>query len=687
MSIFKKKDKSPYRHIAKALVPPAAFVAVPDSPAPSPLPMKKSKVIVSPIVPMALFAHKTASAIAMGPSGIDEFELTYNQMKQTSPGEDEVYAQIMKKKTKRKKTESQFIDEERIIPAHSSSIRNQPQSYSPTHEQDAFGSYNKPPSSRGRSKARKKLLPREAEYPLQSPSPEDDYFTDEIPISSLSGSPKGIDDVAARQDALEEAMELRDSQNREIMLKLMRNQQESAIMHDVDGDVTPSLKRRSDQERAHDVAEYMKEHSFASAEEVVMKDNLQELVDENQVLKDTVYRLNSELGRYVGNTSPVRNFADTPRNGDVKKLMSDYHQLPPLFASYDRQLKERDEQIAAYEAKLGIIRKQVGSESPEKLGNLKEQNTLMVEEVQLLMEQLEMMQKQAKDLHVKHVDEVARLSKRLAFTDAELEQAEKDRKLLKEELTDLQEKFDKLKVESSEKIPARDHVAALTRCKTEIEDLNEQHIKELKELLIKLKEAHKEKSELSLKEAEQTAEIKQMEGELDAQKATRMKLTSEIEQLRSSLEAAERREMECQLHLANVIRVAERASCERDTIASVAEREQKSAHRALRQSMREKWELGKMEQTLKQCKVELATRNKDIDDRLREVEDTHVGHMREQELEKARLRKLLQQKQGDLDTMAKSKRQIEVELENVWQAAHNENRQMMEALHKSKIVF
>jgi len=52
----------------------------------------------------------------------------------------------------------------------------------------------------------------------------------------------------------------------------------------------------------------------------------------------------------------------------------------------------------------------------------------------------------------------------------------------------------------------------------------------------------------------------------------------------------------------------------------------------------------------------LASKNKDVNDRLREVEETHVGHMREQELEMLRLRKLLQQKQRDLDDMARSKK-------------------------------
>jgi len=47
-----------------ALVPPAAFAAVPDSPPPNPKGKRhKTKVVASPIGPFALFAHKTGKCI------------------------------------------------------------------------------------------------------------------------------------------------------------------------------------------------------------------------------------------------------------------------------------------------------------------------------------------------------------------------------------------------------------------------------------------------------------------------------------------------------------------------------------------------------------------------------------------------------------------------------------------------
>ena len=80
-------------------------------------------------------------------------------------------------------------------------------------------------------------------------------------------------------------------------------------------------------------------------------------------------------------------------------------------------------------------------------------------------------------------------------------------------------------------------------------------------------------------------------------------LLKQIDDLRADLDDAEGRELECQLHLANVVRVAERAASERATYAAVAEKEQIASEAARRRSMREQWEMGKMEESLKVCDV------------------------------------------------------------------------------------
>ena len=79
-------------------------------------------------------------------------------------------------------------------------------------------------------------------------------------------------------------------------------------------------------------------------------------------------------------------------------------------------------------------------------------------------------------------------------------------------------------------------------------------------------------------------------------------LLREIDNLRSDLDESEERELECQLHLASAVRIAEQAATERTTFAAVAEKEQLASEEAKRRSMREQWELGKMEESLRVCR-------------------------------------------------------------------------------------
>uniref|UniRef100_F6VCK7 Uncharacterized protein n=2 Tax=Ciona intestinalis TaxID=7719 RepID=F6VCK7_CIOIN len=95
MSIFKKRDSSPLRHIGMALVPPAAFTAVPQSPPPTPTTKKrgkKNKILQSPVVPAIMAANITAQAVAMGNQSVEELGLDYDII--MDDYDDETYAQV-----------------------------------------------------------------------------------------------------------------------------------------------------------------------------------------------------------------------------------------------------------------------------------------------------------------------------------------------------------------------------------------------------------------------------------------------------------------------------------------------------------------------------------------------------------------------------------------------------------------
>jgi len=60
--------------------------------------------------------------------------------------------------------------------------------------------------------------------------------------------------------------------------------------------------------------------------------------------------------------------------------------------------------------------------------------------------------------------------------------------------------------------------------------------------------------------------------------------------------------------------------------------------------------------SLQQYRLQIASHNKDVSDRLREVEENHAGQVMQYERKMAHLRRLLSEKQQALDEMASNKR-------------------------------
>ncbi|XP_076809905.1 centrosomal protein of 89 kDa-like isoform X1 [Clavelina lepadiformis] len=735
MSLFKKKDQSPYRHIGMALVPPVAFTAVPDSPPPTPIPPKKKnkrKVVISPILPAMIGANVAAKAIALAKAGneIEHLDVSMESIQRRQSEEDfieedELYARIT---THPKGRAPQSLpqlgaaqihltsDEEDVIgPSSAIAVKT-------VHAAEVYAVPNK--NRTGRSKKRKKnttALVTEEPVKLAQTAPRELFPSNHSTLDQQSNVPSE-QDLSLRQDELEERMKLKDEEMREMIMKMMQNNSPDGKLHEESSPATlrsihakkatlpqENSYQHEDKDLIRDIAAMLKEQSMSGAEGVVLNQQIQEMVDENETLKDAVQRLNVELSRYQAkygtNPDSLEGVKGLPTHGPKQKWLTDAKYLSPLFLSYDQQLETKDEIIASHVHKFSELGKQMEGIlqeneilraatkdrraqpfiTQEKWNNLKEQNSLMVEEIQVQLEQLQLMERKLKEMHSDHINEVSKLTKRLAITDADYQEAEKSRQQLKEGFSSMMEKFEKLQIESSARIPANEYSRAVAQCKSDIEELKENHEREMKEVMKNVKAAHREKSEALLQVSEVTANNKKLKGEIDALKMSQKSKEEKIERLQFDLEEVEKREIESQLHLANMVRLAEKASTERATFAAVAEQEQRTSQHALRQTMREKWEMGRMEESLKQHRLQLASHRKDATDRLREVEDTHTGQLMEYERKMTHLRKMLQQKQQALDDMATNKRQIEKQLENVWQAASSENRRIMEALHRSKI--
>ncbi|XP_078492112.1 centrosomal protein of 89 kDa-like [Ciona intestinalis] len=715
MSLFKKRDSSPLRHIGMALVPPAAFTAVPHSPPPTPTTKKKgrkNKILRSPVIPAIMAANVTAQAVAMGNQSMEELGLDYDII--MDDYDDETYAQVTQQRAS-----TSYHDNDDAYYDDTVKVEDL---YAKPHKERANKTRNK------LSRKSKKLDP----HPQYSSA--QDGFVGDSPETSLKfvgnppethgnfptnphsihgNSPAGASPSTPGNSPTHpnelERLKLKENETREIILGLMADNRRlksgKSPKRNRNQPTTTTFPMKIFQAKILNkfwicftttVSHHIRGIPTLTplhpggAGSIVMKQEVQTLVDENHVLKDGIRRLNNELASYQGGEAP-----DVGTNEDP--WFTDVSHLNPLFVSYDKQLNDKDDVIIKYQSELSALMKQmkvviaenevlhsatqqIRAEpiiSQQKWNNLKNQNSLLMEEINNLMQQLELMKGKMQELHETNVEEVASLTNQLSATNAAFQAADKESKILKNENKSLNEEIKKLKIEIGEKISMAEHDQEVALLTNDIKCLKENLEKQTKNLNSKLRELQNTKSKLSLDFAETSAENIQLKEERRIFVEDQKKHWGEIEHLRRSLEESEHRELDCQRHLSNVVRLAEQAAMERAMMVGVAEREQMMSQQVLHDSLKGKWELGKMEQTLKQCKVKMASQSNEVGARLDEVEQSHLGHLMEYERKMKKLQRVLEQKQRLLDDMRRSKIEMENEIENVWRAASKENYRML----------
>lgn len=92
---------------------------------------------------------------------------------------------------------------------------------------------------------------------------------------------------------------------------------------------------------------------------------------------------------------------------------------------------------------------------------------------------------------------------------------------------------------------------------------------------------------------------------------------------------------------------------------------------------------GKMEEKLKLYKLKAAAKINTVAGRLKEQDEVFMNQKKEYEREINHLRLLLQEKEHNLYDIATEKREVEDELEIVWQSANSENDRMKTVLKKT----
>lgn len=462
------------------------------------------------------------------------------------------------------------------------------------------------------------------------------------------------------------------------------------------------LKGMEKEKRKLKEAEKASSQEVAAPELLYLRKQAQELVDENDGLKMTVHRLNVELSRYQTKFRHLSkeeslNIEGLPSKGPIPPWLLDIKYLSPLLLAYEDIMKEKDELNATLKEEMRMFRMRVqevvkeneelhqelnksSAVTSEEWRQLQTQAKLVLEENKLLLEQLEIQQRKAKESHQEHLQEVSKLTKQLMLLETKTQGQEKELVENREQLEILRAKCRELKTHSDGKIAMEVHKSIVNELKSQLQKEEEKERAEMEELMEKLTVLQAQKKSLLLEKNSLTEQNKALEAELERAQKINRKSQKKIEVLKKQVEKAMGNEMSAHQYLANLVGLAENITQERDSLMCLAKCLESEKDGVLNKVIKSHIRLGKLEEKVKGYKKQAALKLGDISHRLLEQQEDFAGKTAQYRQEMRHLHQVLKDKQEVLDQALQQNREMEGELEVIWESTFRENRRIRELL-------
>ncbi|KAM9182859.1 centrosomal protein of 89 kDa [Mergus octosetaceus] len=464
------------------------------------------------------------------------------------------------------------------------------------------------------------------------------------------------------------------------------------------------LKRLEEENRK--LKEAAKIHKEEEATELLsLRQQAQELVDENDALKMTVHRLNVELSRYQTKFRPLLQeehlkIKSLPMKGPPPPWLLDMKYLSPLLLAYEDRIKEKEDLSLAYEEDMKNFKVQVEelvkeNEDLHKQLNknnfitttewhhLQTQATLVLEENRLLMEQLEIQHTKAKDSHRQHVQEASKLTKQIIILEDKKRSQEEQIAEYQKQLEALRTTCEELKAKLDSKIAAEEHFALVNELKSHLQQEQEKKRSEVEDLMGKIASMQAQNKKLLLEKNNFMADKKILEADMEMTQKTNRRLKKKIGLLKQQLEEATEKEVAAHHYLTNLIGLVEKIAQERDHHIFLARCLENENHGVLNKIVEGSLRLGRLQEKVKLYKKKAAEKLGDISLKMTEQEKEFAGKTAQYQQELKYLQHLLEDKQETLNEVLQQKRKVEGELEVIWESTSKENRRMRELLHKS----
>ncbi|XP_035992165.1 centrosomal protein of 89 kDa isoform X3 [Fundulus heteroclitus] len=408
------------------------------------------------------------------------------------------------------------------------------------------------------------------------------------------------------------------------------------------------------------------------AELQTLRRHAQELVDENDALKLTVQRLNVELSRYQARFRPL----SKPESSKIQGIPNTGS--PPPWLEEVTKLRAQVEEVTKENRRLHDEMTKMGVVSQNDSQQIEQQAFLVLQENQALIDQLEAQHEKAKANHGKHQSEVSKLSKQLMMLEGENERLQEDLEESRRQLQKHTKEVQLLQARLKDAVTWDEHCSIAGRLRRQLEEQESRHKREKEQLLLKTSSLEEEKRSLALDKASLTADVKTARTELEHFKQANRKAERRMSTLKRQKEEHLLKEEKTRRYLEAVICVAEHISRERDHLLHMASGLQQEKHGFVSRILNGTVRFGKLQEEIKVYRTQASTR-------LAALEEAAEGRTASYRREILHLQQLLRERQEAEEKLLQSKRDVEEELEVVWQAATRENQQMRKTLMDTKL--
>ncbi|XP_005090564.1 centrosomal protein of 89 kDa isoform X1 [Aplysia californica] len=455
------------------------------------------------------------------------------------------------------------------------------------------------------------------------------------------------------------------------------------------------------------VAEAIRDGDIEGAQTLYVRRQMEDLKEENETLKTSVHRLNVELSDYQAKYRPVDpnhvkkviEVNGLPSKGPVPSWLINKRYLAPLYLAYDDHIEEKNKLLEDSKNELASLRKRAeeilkenqrlrmmggpglsGAGDTSEWQQLQEQARLVLEENQVLMEQLEVQTSKAKDMYTAHMAEISRLAKKLAISEGEKADTEREVEEVRVRFKEMKHKHDQIVMESGARVDVHSHINTLADLKRSVTEEKEQYEREVDSIRVKLQASEQERKSQAMQMVDITAENKRLKAEVKTMQKSVKHAQQKMTVLHRAIELSEDKEMITQEQLANVIKVAEKTALERDTVYKVAREQQEENKMTVNKMMLGSVAVGKLEEKLKLYRMKASAKINTVADRMKEQDEAFVSQKKEYDREIQYLRLLLKEKEEIIQSLESDKKEIEKDLDTMWQAANSENKRVKNIL-------